>query len=77
MRSLTAVTRPAKAPVLLGMPALDAWWLHKLGLDREFVDMVLAFDIDLPALFSRVWPEATRHRIWHGLGFCLVNTSRS
>ncbi len=58
---------------LLGIPSLDAWWLRKLGLDREFVKMVLAFDIDLPALCSRVWPQATRHRIWHGMGYCYVN----
>ena len=60
---------------LLGIPALDAWWLRKLGLDREFVKMVLAFDVDLTAIFNRVWPQATRHRIWHGMGYCLVNTS--
>ena len=60
---------------LLGIPALDAWWLRKLGLDREFVKMVLAFDIDLNALFSRVWPQATRQRIWHGMGYCFVNKS--
>jgi SAM-dependent methyltransferase len=92
LREMRRVTRPGGPVVvadevpglhraglghLLGMPALDAWWLHKLGLDREFVAMVLAFDIDLGALFSRVWPEATRHRIWHGMGYCLVNTSRS
>jgi SAM-dependent methyltransferase len=60
---------------LLGIPSLDAWWLRKLGLDREFVKLVLAFDIDLTALFSRVWPPATRHRIWHGMGYCFVNKS--
>ncbi len=37
---------------LLGIPSLDAWWLRKLGLDREFVNMVLAFDVDLTGLFS-------------------------
>jgi SAM-dependent methyltransferase len=62
---------------LLGIPSLDAWWLQKLGLDREFVNMVLAFDIDLKALTTRVWPHATRHRIWHGLGYCVVNHSIS
>jgi SAM-dependent methyltransferase len=60
---------------LIGFPAFDAWWLYKLGLDREFVDMVLSFDIDLKALFRRIWPDAAVHRIWHGLGYCLVNTS--
>lgn len=92
LREMRRVTRPGGPVVvadevpglhraglghLLGMPSLDAWWLRKLGLDREFVDMVLAFDIDLKALFSRVWPEAARHRVWHGMGYCLVSTSRS
>jgi SAM-dependent methyltransferase len=60
---------------LLGVPSFDAWWLRLLGLDREFVDMVLKFDVDLEALTGRVWPGAVRHRIWHGLGYCLVDTS--
>jgi SAM-dependent methyltransferase len=60
---------------LLGIPAFDAWWLRKLGLDREFVKMLLAFEIDLTALFSRIWPQATRHLIWHGMGYCLINKS--
>ncbi len=58
---------------LLGIPSLDAWWLRKLGLDREFVE-------DGPgvrhrsrrpraAVFGR---KHTRHRIWHGMGYCLV-----
>ena len=62
---------------LLGFPALDAWWMKKLGLDGDFADMVLTFDIELEALASRVWPDAVRHRIWHGLGYCLVNDSLS
>lgn len=62
---------------LLGMPSFDAWWLRRLGLDREFVEMVLSFNVDLTALFTRVWPNATRHRIWRGLGYCLVEHSAS
>jgi SAM-dependent methyltransferase len=62
---------------LLGIPSFDAWWLCKLGLDREFVKMVLAFDIDLTKLFSRVWPQATREWIWHGMGYCVVDESPS
>jgi SAM-dependent methyltransferase len=67
----------AGAGHLLGIPNLDAWWLCKLGLDREFVAMVLAFDVDLTGLLNRAWPQAARHRIWHGLGYCFVNTSNS
>jgi SAM-dependent methyltransferase len=92
LREMRRVTRPGGAVVvaderpglhraglghLLGIPSLDAWWLRKLGLDREFVEMVLAFDIDLTGLFAKVWPNATRHRIWHGLGYCVVNHSLS
>jgi SAM-dependent methyltransferase len=62
---------------LLGLPRFDAWWLRLLGLDREFVDMVLEFHVDLKALVERVWPEATRHRIWHGLGYCHVHRAAS
>ncbi|HKI20882.1 MAG TPA: class I SAM-dependent methyltransferase, partial [Isosphaeraceae bacterium] len=60
---------------LVRIPSFDAWWLHKLGLDREFVNMALTFDVDLKALFSRVWPEATHYRIWHRLGYCIHDTS--
>ena len=60
---------------LIRMPSLDAWWLTRLGLDPDFVKMVLSFDIDLPALFARVWPRAGRHRIWHRLGYCIVERS--
>jgi SAM-dependent methyltransferase len=57
---------------LIGIPSFDAWWLHLLGVDRDFAKMVLEFDIDLPAVCARVWPHAKRHRIWLGLGYCLV-----
>ncbi len=58
---------------LIGQPALDAWWLEKLGLDAPFVEMVLSLDLDLPGLFSQVWPRAVRHSIWHGLGYCYTD----
>jgi SAM-dependent methyltransferase len=60
---------------LIGVRSLDAWWLCRLGLDRDFVDMILDFKVDLPALFERVWPRSERHWIWHGLGYCVVETS--
>ena len=60
---------------LIRIPSFDAWWLRCLGLDRDFVNMVQGFDVDLPGLTQRVWPRAVRHRIWHGLGYCLVETS--
>ncbi len=92
LREMRRVTRPGGPVVvadevpglhraglghLLGIPSFDAWWLRMLGLDREFVEMVLGFDGDLEALARRVWPDAVRHRIWHGMGYCLVNRSNS
>ena len=62
---------------LIGVRSLDAWWLRRLGLDRDFVDMMLNFKVDLPALFERAWPRADRHRIWHGTGYCVVEASAS
>ncbi len=68
LREMRRVTRPGGPVVvadelpglhraglghLLGIPSLDAWWLRKLGLDREFVEMVLAFDVDLTGLFGQ------------------------
>jgi SAM-dependent methyltransferase len=88
LREMRRVTRPGGPVVvadevpglhraglghLIGVPAFDAWWLRLLGLDREFVDMVLGFDVDLFELARRAWPRAERHRIWHGLGYCLVH----
>jgi SAM-dependent methyltransferase len=88
LREMRRVTRPGGPVVvadevpglhraglghLLGVPSFDAWWLRLLGLDRDFVEMVLDFDVDLEALRARVWPESSRHRIWHGLGYCFVN----
>jgi ubiquinone/menaquinone biosynthesis C-methylase UbiE len=90
LREMRRVTRPGGPVViadelpslhraglghLLGIPSFDAWWLRRLGLDRDFVKMVLEFDVDLPALFEQVWPQAMRHRIWHRLGYCFVETS--
>ena len=58
---------------LLGIPSFDAWWLGRLGLDRDFVKMVLEFDVDLFERVERVWPRADRHRIWHGMGYCFTH----
>jgi len=92
LRELRRVTRPGGPVVvadevpglfrfglghLIGVPSFDAWWLRKLGLDREFVNMVLEFDVDVLELAGRLWPQAVRHDIWHRLGYCLVDPSTS
>jgi SAM-dependent methyltransferase len=56
---------------LIGVPRIDAAWFRLLGLDREFVDMVLDQRLDLAALL----PEGEgwrRSSIWRGLGYCAV-----
>lgn len=86
LREMIRVTRPGGVVVaadeapwlvrcgighLIGVPRIDAAWLRLLGLDRDFVDMVLARRIDLDAIF----PEGEgwrRSSIWRGLGYCAV-----
>jgi ubiquinone/menaquinone biosynthesis C-methylase UbiE len=58
---------------LMGRPAIDRFWLRKLGLDAEFVEMVLQYDVDLRVLTNQAWPEAERRPIWNGLGYCLIH----
>ncbi|WP_435010549.1 class I SAM-dependent methyltransferase [Tundrisphaera lichenicola] len=58
---------------LIGLKQLDASWLRALGLDREFVAMVLSNEVDVEGLIRRVWSGATRHSIWFGLGYCFVS----
>jgi SAM-dependent methyltransferase len=62
---------------LLRVPAFDAWWLNRLGLDREFVAMVLGFDVDLDGVVRQTWPAAQRYRIWHRMGYCFVDAPSS
>lgn len=86
IREMRRVTRPGGAIVvadeatwlhrcgighLIGLPRVDAAWLRLLGLDRDFVDMVLALRLDLGTLFPA---EAgwRRSSIWRGLGYCVV-----
>jgi SAM-dependent methyltransferase len=58
---------------LIGWPAVDERWLRLLGLDREFLSMVLHYDVDLDAVSAKAWPAATRVPIWHHLGYCLIH----
>jgi SAM-dependent methyltransferase len=86
LREMRRVTRPGGVVIvadeapwlhrcgighLIGFPRFDAAWLRLLGLDRDFVDMVLAQRIDLDALMppAEGW---RRSSIWRGLGYCIV-----
>jgi SAM-dependent methyltransferase len=62
---------------LIGFPAIDKLWMRQLGLDPGFIDMILSFDVDLPAVTSLTWPDAARLSIWSGLGYCLVDPKAS
>ncbi len=65
---------------LLGLDILNTGMLRALGLDRDFVQMVLNLHLDLDRLTASVWPLCRRFPIWNRLGYCLVentHTSRS
>lgn len=88
LREMRRVTRPGGPVVvadevpwlcrlgighLIGRPAIDAWWLRRLGLAPEFVAMVFALELDVDAVAAGALPGARRHAIWGGLGYCLVH----
>jgi SAM-dependent methyltransferase len=62
---------------LIGIKSIDAFWLRALGLDREFVDMILTHDFKPDPLIQDLWPGSTRHSIWSGLGYCFVYSDSS
>jgi SAM-dependent methyltransferase len=59
---------------LVGLRSIDAFWLRALGLDREFVSMVLSNELDVDRVVGDHWPGAVRHSIWGGLGYCFVHS---
>jgi SAM-dependent methyltransferase len=58
---------------LIGLPGIDAFWLRKLGLDRDFVDMVFGHEFDVAALARDVLPGSKVLPIWNRLGYCLIH----
>jgi SAM-dependent methyltransferase len=60
---------------LIGLKSIDSFWLRALGLDREFVSMVVSSELDVDLVVGENWPGAARHSIWGGLGYCFVHTA--
>ena len=46
------------------------FWSHKLGVEPDFIDMMLDYRVDPEAAIVQSWPGATRHAIWSRLGYC-------
>jgi SAM-dependent methyltransferase len=59
---------------MLGLEAIDRFWLALTGLDRDFVDMVFRTPPRVEAAALEVWPGHRRVPIWNRLGYCLVDT---
>ncbi len=62
---------------LLRLPAFDAWWMRRLGLPADFVQMVLRTEIDPDSILDHLSRDARRLSIWKGLGYLLVDTNPS
>jgi hypothetical protein len=62
---------------LIGIKSIDAFWLRALGIDREFVDMILTHDFKPEPVVQDLWPGSTRFPIWGGLGYCFVYSDSS
>jgi SAM-dependent methyltransferase len=60
----------------VGLDEVDRWGLRMLGLDPEFVEMVLGHRVDIDALVRREWPAHRRYPIWNRLGYCLVDSNQ-
>ncbi len=88
MREMRRVTRPGGTVIVtdelanlyrlglghvLGIEALDRWGLQCMGLEPEFVSMVLDHRVDMDALARSEWPRHRRYPIWNRLGYCLVD----
>ena len=46
------------------------YWAHKLGVEPDFIDMMLDYTDDPEAAIVQNWPGATRRAIWSRLGYC-------
>jgi SAM-dependent methyltransferase len=59
---------------LIGCPRLDTWLLKRIWLGPEFADMVLGNRLDVQAVARAALYRPVVHRIWRGLGYCIVGT---
>lgn len=57
---------------LIGLPAYDGWWMRRLGLPADFVEMILRTQMDLESILNACLPSARRVSIWRELGYLLV-----
>jgi SAM-dependent methyltransferase len=58
---------------LFGLDELEPWGLRALGLDREFVRMVLEHKVEPRAIARRELPGHRHFPIWSRVGYCLVD----
>ena len=59
---------------LIGCPRLDTWLMKRVWLGPEFGDMVLGTRLDVAAVTRAALHRPVIHRIWRGLGYCIVGT---
>ena len=57
---------------LIGWKAYDKWWMRRVGLTLEFIEMVFDTELNLDELIANAEPKVTRLSIWRSLGYCLV-----
>jgi SAM-dependent methyltransferase len=89
LREMRRVTRPGSPVIVadeipdlyqlsparvLGLDELDQWALCRMGLDPEFVAMVLTHRVDIDFVARNVLPGHRRYTIWSRLGYCLVDS---
>jgi SAM-dependent methyltransferase len=59
---------------LIGLPRLDDWLMRRFWLGPEFTDMVLRTRLDVRAVANAALRDPVIHRIWRGLGYCIVGS---
>lgn len=57
---------------LVGWPQLDSWLLERYWLGPDFAAMVMRNRLNVSKIACSVLGSFRMHRIWRGLGYCLV-----